>query len=167
MVGLSLKKGVNMNKTRLPHENNHHILYESGEWNSAKASRRLRNDGAFIVPMDKVLHKNLHEELPVGITPLSERALRMVCFELFDKKMISSPDTYPVKAIDKLQIAIEHIPERCLTENDRIMAGWAIYMLDEQIPLIKESVDDRYGLLCDYRRRNRNNTKFVNNSLRR
>lgn len=151
-------------------EDNHHVLYNRKQWESSIVGYELRNNKAFIVPMDRQLHEQLHKS--IGIVPvLGEKALHKVYSNLLDRGPIN-PDIHPKIAIDSLILAIDKVSNCHLTEHDRALGEIAVYILEEQVPLISESIDNREQLLLEHKRKGRRSLqksgrhklRYVNNS---
>lgn len=140
-----------MDKKTQSNENRHHILYKRDEWISSKPGTLLRKNPAFIVPLDREIHAELHRDLFDGVPVLGLNALKSVCYDLLEAKVINNSTIHPVDAIDSLQLAIEHIPRRFINKGDRELGRLAIQGLEEQVPYIKESIEKRTVMLNDYR----------------
>ena len=166
-----------MNKKRLWGEDNHHIVFMDKQWCNVvlpegeslilsenkscitEIGKELREQGSLIVPMNRLDHEELHKET-VPMPALGYEAVKAVLIDYTNK--VKDPTIHPSKAIEKLQLSIEHIPSKFLSEEERILAEICLESLDIQRPLIAESVNSRTKHIG----KNKKNTKTKSSERR-
>lgn len=103
----------------------HHVLFQRKVYQRDHSGNILRSDPSLIVPMEKMIHRELHKdrELWDGVPILGRSAMRLV-------KDVYEPQSNHLRSIERLLVA--------LNKTDDPAKELAIHAIETQLPYIED-----------------------------